>query len=243
MGKAVKTILSVAGLAYGAYTLGAGFGAMDAMSATDIAASYAGSTSAEAAGGSMMTSLASSATPTALTKSAGILPSISAETLSRGGQLLSMTGNVMSLKSSMDQASALKTAQQIEQDRIAAENRYQESMAKKQRLDIIEQGRIQEGQMVAGTASSGLSLTGTSPFVGGAGGIMSKTTANLAAVDLSRGASTAISGLNRQAAGAYGDYYSSKGLETGWTAMSTFGKNIFTNSKKIAGGDIYSIFG
>jgi len=132
------------------------------------------------------------------------------------------------------QASATKQAAE-EQRRInEMQERVRLVQERRQRLDIVRQQRIQQGTMEAGTAASGLGMQGTSGFIGATGAIQTQATANLEAINMASGASTAIS----QASQRQADYTTAANLASGkqtmYSNLGTLGQNIFKQSDEIA---------
>jgi len=88
--------------------------------------------------------------------------------------------------------------------------------------------------MEAGTAAAGLGMQGTSGFVGATGAIQTQATANLDAINMASGASTAISQASQRAA----DYTTAANLASGkqtmYSNLGTLGQNIFTQRNEIS---------
>ena len=88
--------------------------------------------------------------------------------------------------------------------------------------------------MEAGTAAAGLGMQGTSGFVGATGSIQTQATANLEAINMASGGSTAISQASQRAA----DYTTAANLASGkqtmYSNLGTLGQNIFTQRNEIA---------
>ena len=223
MGKAVKSIAKVAALGAVAYfgggalagslaggTVGAG---VSHLGAAGMASFYGGTA---AGGGSSI---------------------FGAGLISKVGMGLQVTSYLQQRKFASAQARATKQAAQ-EQMRI---NQMQERVRlvqeRRQRLDIVRQQRIQQGTMVAGTAAAGLGMQGTSGFVGATGAIQTQATANLEAINMASGASTAISQASQRQADYTTDAYTAKGMATQWSAMGDFGA--FANQ---TAPEIFSIF-
>ena len=132
------------------------------------------------------------------------------------------------------QASATKQAAE-EQRRInEMQERVRLVQERRQRLDIVRQQRIQQGTMEAGTAASGLGMQGTSGFIGATGAIQTQATANLEAINMASGASTAIS----QASQRQADYTTAANLASGkqtmYSNLGTLGQSIFKQSDEIS---------
>ena len=131
------------------------------------------------------------------------------------------------------QASATKQAAE-EQRRInEMQERVRLVQERRQRLDIVRQQRIQQGTMVAGTAASGLGMQGTSGFLGATGAIQTQATANLEALNMASGASTAISRASQTAA----DYQSKANLasarQTQWEQVGSLGSTMYKKGPEI----------
>jgi hypothetical protein len=226
MGKAVKKIATVAAIGAAAFY---GGGAL----ATQL------SGGAALGGGAITTSLGTvGGAIHGLGTTAGVGAGIfGAGLVSKVGLGLQGVSYLQQRKYASAQARATKQAAE-EQMRI---NRMQERVRlvqeRRQRLDIVRQQRIQQGTMEAGTAASGLSLSGTSGFLGATGSIQTQATANLEAINMASGASTAISQASQRAADYTTDAYTAKGMATQWSAMGDFGA--FANQKA---PEIFSIF-
>jgi len=221
MGKAVKKIATIA--AFGA------------------AAFYGGSALATALKGGAALGPVSGAVGAIHTGIAGVAagPTIGAGIF--GSSLISKVGlglqgisYMQQRKFASAQASATKQAAE-EQRRI---NEMQEKVRlvteRRQRLDIVRQQRIQQGTIEAGTAQAGLGMQGTSAFLGSTGAIQTQATANLEAINMASGASTAISQTSQRAA----DYTTAANLASGkqtmYSNLGTLGQSIFKESDKIA---------
>ena len=221
MGKAVKSIAKIAAIGAVAYF---GGGAL-ASSLSGGTAFGAGVSHLGAAG------MASFYGGTA----AGVGSSIfGAGLISKVGMGLQVTSYLQQRKFASAQARATKQAAQ-EQMRI---NQMQERVRlvqeRRQRLDIVRQQRIQQGTMEAGTAAAGLGMQGTSGFIGATGAIQTQATANLEAINMASGASTAISQASQKAA----DYTTAANLASGkqtmYSNLGTLGQNIFTQRNEIS---------
>jgi len=220
MGKAVKKIATVAAIGAGAF--------------------YGGGALATALKGGAALGPVSGAVGAVHTGIAGIAaPSIGssifgASLVQKVGLGLQGISYLQQRKFASAQASATKKAAE-EQMRI---NQMQERVRlvqeRRQRLDIVRQQRIQQGTMEAGTAAAGLGMQGTSGFIGATGAIQTQATANLEAINMASGASTAISQASQKAA----DYTTAANLASGkqtmYSNLGTLGQNIFTQRNEIS---------
>jgi len=160
-----------------------------------------------------------------------------ASTLQKVGLGLQGISYMQQRKFASAQASATKQAAE-EQRRInEMQERVRLVQERRQRLDIVRQQRIQQGTIEAGTAAAGLGMQGTSGFIGATGAIQTQATANLEAINMASGASTAISQASQRQADYTTDAYTAKGMATQWSAMGDFGA--FANQKA---PEIFSIF-
>ena len=224
MGKAVKKIASVAAFAAAAYY---GGGAL----AASLGGGAAAGTAAAGVGHLGAAGAATFYGAGAATTGASIF---GASLVSKVGLGLQTVGYLQQRKFASAQARATKQAAE-EQMRI---NQMQERVRlvqeRRQRLDIVRQQRIQQGTMEAGTAAVGLGMQGTSGFVGATGAIQTQATANLEAINMASGGSTAISQASQRAA----DYTTAANLASGkqtmYSNLGTLGQNIFTQRNEIA---------
>jgi len=221
MGKAVKkiaTIAAVGAAAYfgaGAIAGGLGYGTAAAagtshLGAAGMATFYGGSTAA-GVGGSLF--------------SAGLV--------SKVGLGLQGVSYLQQRKYASAQASATKQAAEEQRRVNMMQERVRLVQERRQRLDILRQQRIQQGSMETALGSSGLGLSGTSGFTGATSSIQTQTTANLGAINMASGASTAISRASQTAA----DYQTQANLAYGqqmqWKSMGGFGDYLQTNAPSI----------
>jgi hypothetical protein len=220
MGKAVKSIAKIAAIGAVAYFGGGALAGSLAGGTVGAGVSHLGAAGmASFYGGS----------------AAGVGSSIfGAGLISKVGMGLQVTSYLQQRKFASAQARATKQAAE-EQMRI---NQMQERVRlvqeRRQRLDIVRQQRIQQGTMEAGTAAAGLGMQGTSGFIGATGSIQTQATANLEAINMASGASTAIGQASQRAA----DYTTAANLASGkqtmYSNLGTLGQNIFTQSDKIS---------
>ena len=215
MGKAVKKIATVAAVAVGAY-----YGGKALMGSKAFGSfGYMGSGLGKAA------KLATSGVGASL---------FGASTIAKLGLGLQVSSYLQQRKYASAQSKATKQAAE-EQRRInEMQERVRLVQERRQRLDIVRQQRIQQGTMEAGTAAAGLGMQGTSGFVGATGSIQTQATANLEAINMASGASTAIGQASQRAA----DYTTAANLASGkqtmYSNLGTLGQNIFTQRNEIA---------
>jgi len=222
MGKAVKKIAGIAAVGAAAWF---GGGALATQLSGGLAGvSFAGASHLGAAG------MASFYGAGVATTGAGIFGS---SLISKVGMGLQVGSYLQQRKYASAQARATKQAAE-EQMRI---NRMQERIRlvqeRRQRLDIVRQQRLQQGTMEAGTAASGLGMQGTSGFLGATGAIQTQATANLEALNMASGASTAISRVSQRAA----DYESRANLAKSrlseWEKVGSLGVKMYDNAPEI----------
>ena len=213
MGKAVKKIATVAAIGAAAF-YGGGALAQSLAGGGLAGVSYAGATHLGAAGLTGVYGMG------AATTGAGIFGS---GLISKVGLGLQATSYLQQRKYASAQARATKQAAE-EQMRINQMNeRVRLVQERRQRLDIARQQRIQQGTMEAGTAASGLSMSGTSGFLGATSSIQTQATANISENLMASGASTAISQASQRAADYTTDAYTAKGMATQWSSMGDLG--------------------
>ena len=223
MGKAVKKIATVAAIGAAAW-YGGGALAQSLAGGGLAGVSYAGATHLGAAGLSGVYGIG------AATTGAGVF---GAGLISKVGLGLQGVSYLQQRKFASAQASATKKAAE-EQMRI---NQMQERVRlvqeRRQRLDIVRQQRIQQGTMEAGTAAAGLGMQGTSGFIGATGAIQTQATANLEALNMASGASTAISRASQTAA----DYESRANLAKSrlseWEKVGSLGVKMYDKGPEI----------
>jgi hypothetical protein len=223
MGKAVKKIATVAAFAAAAYYGGGALAAsMGGGAATTAAAGVghlgtAGATAFYGAG--------------AATTGAGIFGS---SLISKVGMGLQATSYLQQRKYASAQARATKQAAEEQMRMNQMQERVRLVSERRQRLDIVRQQRLQQGQIEAGTAQAGLGMQGTSGFIGSTGAIQTQATANIAEINRMSGSSTALSQASQKAA----DYTTAANLASGkqtmYSNIGTLGQNIFKQSDKIS---------
>lgn len=143
-----------------------------------------------------------------------------------GGTVLQGVGYLKQRKAVDAQAEAIEGQVRAETEQRKMQQRYQETLARRQRLDLLRQQRIISGGYQASAAGAGLGV-GTSGLQGATSSIQTQTTANLGAVDFGEGASQAISNQAQLAANYGSDYYKARGQEGMWTGVSSLGESIF----------------
>ena len=131
------------------------------------------------------------------------------------------------------QAKAYK--RQAEEQRRAqeAQEKYRLVQERRQRFDILRQQRLAQGRMEAETGSSGLGLQGTSAFLGSTGSLQTQATANLGAINMASGASTAISRINQRAADYQSQAYAAAGMGEGWKQIGGLGDTMYKRGPEI----------
>jgi len=220
--KAVKKIAKVAAVAAAVYYGGA---ALSSAMGTTSAAKF-GST---AFWKGTSTSLFSKAGAAFATAAKAFSPSA----LQVAGLGLQTAGYLQQRKYAAAQADA--TVQQIdEQKRI---NQMQERIRlvqeRRQRLDILRQQRFQQGDMEGKVAQSGLGLVGTSAFTGATSAIQTQATANLGALNMASGGSTAISQASQRAADFGSQANRASAMSTQWTQVSSLGGKLYDKGPEI----------
>ena len=219
MGKAVKKIATVAAIATAVYFGGKALIASKAFASAGPVSKYVAAVNVGKAG----------------ITSAGVGAGLfGASAIQKVGLALQGVSYMQQRKFASAQASATKQAAE-EQRRInEMQERVRLVQERRQRLDIVRQQRIQQGTMEAGTAAAGLGMQGTSGFIGATGAIQTQATANLEAINMASGASTAIGQASQRAA----DYTTAANLASGkqtmYSNLGTLGQNIFKQSDEIA---------
>jgi len=212
MGKAVKKIATVAAIGAAAFY---GGGALASAYGGGVVGAGGGITHLGTAGLTGVYGIGSSAGVGASIFGSGLI--------SKVGLGLQGVSYLQQRKYASAQARATKQAAE-EQKRINQMNeRVRLVQERRQRLDIARQQRIQQGTMEAGTAASGLSLSGTSGFLGATSSIQTQATANISENLMASGASTAISQASQRAADYTTDAYTAKGMATQWSSMGDLG--------------------
>jgi len=154
---------------------------------------------------------------------------ISQNPFQAGSMALQGVGYVQQRKAVSAQAEALEGQARAETEQRKMQQRYQETLARRQRLDLLRQQRIISGGYQASAAGAGLGV-GTSGLQGATSAIQTQTTANIGAIDFGEGASQAISNQAQLAADYGTDYYKARGQESMWTGVSNLGESIFNKS-------------
>jgi hypothetical protein len=163
-----------------------------------------------------------------------------------GSGLVSKVGLGLQGVSYMQQRKSLKAQQSAtkqaaeEQRRInLMQERVRLVQERRQRLDILRQQRIQQGRMETEMGGSGLGLAGTSGFTGATSSIQTQATANLGAIDMASGASTAISRASQTAADYQTQASLAQGRQSMYKSMGGFGDFLSSNAGEI--GNIFKI--
>jgi len=220
MGKAVKKIATVAAIGAAAFYGGqalAGYLAGGTAGVSYAGATHLGAMSKFAAG-----------------KVAGVGAGIfGAGAIQKAGLGLQAVSYMQQRKYASAQARASKQAAE-EQMRInQAQERFRLVQEKRQRLDLLRQQRIQTAQIETEAGSGGMGLQGTSGVLGSTSAIQTQTTANIAALDQSSGASTALSRMSQNVA----DYQSRANLASArgqqYQQVSTLGSTLYKKGPEI----------
>ena len=234
--KAVKSVVKLAvkvapyvAAAYGGYAAMGG--------ATAFGAGSTGLTQAMSAGKFINPALISSSTAQAGLSIGSTIASgiskvgsmIAQSPFQAGSMALQGVGYVQQRKAVNAQAEALEGQARAETEQRQMQQRYQETLARRQRLDLLRQQRIISGGYQASAAGAGLGV-GTSGLQGATSAIQTQTTANIGAIDFGEGASKAISNQAQLAADYGTDYYKARGQESMWTGVSKLGESIFNQS-------------
>ena len=237
MGKAVKSITKVVakaapylGLAYGGYTLAGGgslFGGMGGVGNALSAANYTGRFTPLVMAQTAQPGLSLGATLSAAASKVGNY--ITSNPFQSAGMALQGVGYVQQRKAQSAQAEALESQARAEAEQRRMQERYQETLARRQRLDLLRQQRIISGRYQTSAANAGLGV-GTSGLLGATSSIQTQTTANIGAIDFAQGASQAISNQAQLAADASSAYYKAKGQESMWSGVTSLGETIFNKS-------------
>jgi len=237
--KAVKSVVKVVAkvapyvaAAYGAYTMAGG----SSLLATKVG-STTGLTQAMSAGKFINPALISAQTTQAGLSIGSTIASgiskvgsmIAQNPFQAGSMALQGVGYVQQRKAVNAQAEALEGQARVETEQRKMQQRYQETLARRQRLDLLRQQRIISGGYQASAAGAGLGV-GTSGLQGATSAIQTQTTANIGAIDFGEGASQAISNQAQLAADYGTDYYKARGQESMWTGVSNLGESIFNKS-------------
>jgi hypothetical protein len=230
--KAVKSVVKLVtkvapyvAAAYGAYSMAGGsslFGSQSVLSSANFTGKFLPQTMVSSqtaqAGLGIGSKIASG-----LSKVGGM---IAESPFQAGGMALQGVGYVQQRKAVNAQAEALEGQARAETEQRKMQQRYQETLARRQRLDLLRQQRIISGGYQASAAGAGLGV-GTSGLQGATSSIQTQTTANIGAVDFGEGASQAISNQAQLAANYGSDYYKARGQESMWTGVSKLGESIF----------------
>ena len=237
VGKVAKTVVKTAvkvapyvGLAYGGYTLAGGgsiFGGLGGTGNLLSAANYTGRFTPLVMSQTTQAGLGIGSTLAAAANKVGSY--IAANPFQSAGMALQGVGYVQQRKAQSAQAEALEGQARAETEQRKMQQRYQETLARRQRLDLLRQQRIMSGRYQASAANAGLGV-GTSGLLGATSSIQTQTTANIGAVDFAQGASQAISNQAQLAADYGSQYYGAKGSENMWSSVGSLGESIFNKS-------------
>jgi len=216
--KAVKTIAKVAAVAAVAYAGYQSFGATSALKAGPISKFVGG----------IHTGIGG------IAKQAGLASSLfGASAISKVGLGLQVAGYLQQRKSISAQASAMKSQADEQRKVNEMQERYRLVQEKRQRLDILRQARIQTGSMEAQMGQAGLGMAGTSGFTGATSAIQTQATANLEAINMASGASTAISQGSQRAADFGTQANIAYGQQQQWANISKLGSFMQENPENI----------
>jgi len=220
--KAVKKIAAVAAVAVAAYY---GGGAISSALGKTTAAKFGSTAFWKGTAPGFLSKVGSAF--------AGISSAFSPSALQVAGLGLQTAGYLQQRKFAGAQADA--TRQQVdEQKRI---NQMQERIRfvqeRRQRLDILRQQRIQQGSMEGQMAQSGLGLVGTSAFTGATSAIQTQATANLGALNMASGGSTAISQASQRAADFGSQANRASAMGTQWAQVSSLGGKLYDKGPEI----------
>lgn len=199
MGKAVKTVATVAAIGFGGYAafgLGGGVGMFG---------------SGLQGGGGL----------------AGIAGKLmSSKALSIAGLGLQVASGIQQRKYASQQAKF--ESQRAEAARKAEESRARQSevQARQARLAAIREQRIRTGQIVAATGSAGLGMAGTSGFTGAVGSLSTQAAANIGQINVAQGFAAEQSAYNQQAATAASKGALAGAQAQGWSNMFTLASNM-----------------
>jgi len=156
------------------------------------------------------------------------------ELVSIGGAGLGLAGNIQQAKYAKKSAQAVSEQTASYNKAEDARNRYNALLQERQRLSVIRQARLEQGNILAQTGGSGLGSSGTSSFTGSVGSIGSQTSANLGAINVAQSTGEAISGFNQAAAAAGTRAANYSGQSQGWSQVASLGGSIFDSSDKIS---------
>ena len=212
MGSVVKKIAPIAiAVGAGMATGGFGFGAT-------AAGGYAGSTS-------MMTTLAGKAA------GGGFFSSISG---ALGGNLISKAGlglqaisGIQNRKYQSQQSSLMRAAQESQNQANKVANRYRQLQARRQRVQQLRVGRIEQGKTAAG--ATGVAIEGTSSVMGAIGTTGTQTSANLGNLSVAEGYGNTISNLNTAAANSMTQANQAQSKADMWENADTLGAVSYTH--------------
>lgn len=155
------------------------------------------------------------------------------EIISIGGAALGLAGNIQQAKYAKKSAQAVSEQTASYNKAEEARNRYNALLQERQRLSVIRQARLEQGNIMAQTGGSGLGSSGTSSFTGSVGSIGTQTSANLGAINVAQSTGEAISGFNQAAAAAGTRAANYSGQAQGWSQVASLGGSIFESSDKI----------
>lgn len=232
MGKAVKSVVKIVKKAapyIGLATVGAGFAGYGPLAGLGTAAGGTSAATIAKAGITYPTSLVGVGSQTAQASLFGgkilsnVANAITNNPLTVIGTVTQAAGYVGQRKAISAQAEALESKARAEEEQNKMQQRYQETLARRQRLDILRQQRIISGRYQTAGAGAGLGLSGTSGITGATSSVGTQTTANLGAINLAEGASQAISDKSQEAANYGSAYYTAQGTQSMWQSMSSLG--------------------
>tara|TARA_R110002167_G_scaffold4763_5_gene22485 strand:+ start:367 stop:1104 length:738 start_codon:yes stop_codon:yes gene_type:complete len=153
--------------------------------------------------------------------------------LMQAGSLSAQTaGNIQSQKYASQQTDFQRKAVAEQNKSDEARNRYNQLQYKRNRINAIRQGRIQQGRIV-GSMGSVLGSGGTSSLIGSVGSIGTQTAANVGNINVAEGYGNAISQFNRNASDFTSQANTAGSKGSAWDDVAVLGGNIFKNSDKI----------
>jgi hypothetical protein len=126
-------------------------------------------------------------------------------------------------------ADAAQRQYQLQSEKAAQEQRYQEVLAQRQRAATFREQRIRTGNIVAQTGGTGLGMAGTSSFTGSTGALSTQAAANIGNINVAESTGQTLTGINQQIGAAASDQFRAQSNQQGWQQIGTMASNFPTS--------------
>ena len=146
------------------------------------------------------------------------------------GLVMSGASAIQQQKYSKSQANFQRDATRQQNQAEEKKNRYNQLLARRQRLTAIREARIRQGQIEGNTAGNQLGAGGTSSFVGAIGSVGTAAAANQGNLNVAEDVGNQISDLNRGAARSMSEANTMASKSNMWSSVNTLGGTLLDAS-------------